>query len=199
MKRFLLIAALCLFGSLPAKALILTNGESVTVGGLLPNSFDNRMYASINVEVDGNVHSYNLLEFQATWQAYASVRSSTGGGALLQACDSNIPGPGACYGSVKREDYFYLNADDPVISVSTGFFSSLYSSDPLQHPSSLPFGARITVDLETSSPNLFFMAPVPEPSTWLMMLLGFAALGGLLKLKNAKRSVKIDCEVLATG
>ena len=195
--RFLLIAALCLFGSLPAKALVLTNGESVTVGGLLPNSFDNRMYASINVEVDGNVHSYNLLEFQALWQAYAYV-SSTGGSAVLQACDSNIPGPGACYGR-KSADYFFLDADGPVISVSTGFFSSLYSSDPLQHPSSLPFGARITVDLETSSPNLFFMAPVPEPSTWLMMLLGFAALGGLLKLKNAKRSVEIDREVLATG
>jgi len=169
MKRFLTIAALCLFGSLPAKALILHSGESVTVGGLLPNFFDNRMYASIN-------DSYTM-QWITPYQVYSP--------------------------------YVYVSFDPSKIPYGYGIGHDYY--DPRFSP--IPVLKSYTVDLEFLVPENAYsiqigwdgpgiytapqVAAVPEPSTWLMMLLGFAALGGLLQLKNAKRRVEIDRESLA--
>jgi hypothetical protein len=200
MKRILLIAALCLFGSLPVKALVLHNGESVTIGGdFSSNPFENLVYFSIHATVDGDLRrDYPFPQFLVSWQANGGISASggfPGGGGFLTLCGGNIPGPGACYGQPSQSTG-YINADNPVITAWTGFHSAVYPSDPVQSPFGLPYSSDITIEVGVG-PNLFFITPVPEPSTWAMMLLGFAALGGLLRLKNANRRVEIEREILA--
>jgi hypothetical protein len=196
MKRFLLIAALCLFGSLPAKALILHSGESVTVGGeFSPNAMDNIVTFTMRVEVDDLRQYYPYPQFAVYWNAVGSASTSLNGSSIY-ACGATTPGPGGCNSNITQR-FFTISEDDPVITVATGFFGSVWPLDPSQSPFPLPFGATVTVDLGLQNPNLFFITPVPEPSTWLMMLLGFAALGGLLQLKNARRAVPVARKVLA--
>jgi hypothetical protein len=34
-------------------------------------------------------------------------------------------------------------------------------------------------------------APVPEPSTWAMLVLGFGAMGGAMRSRRAAKSVRV--------
>jgi hypothetical protein len=199
MKRFLTIAALCLLGSLPAKAIVLHSGESVTVGGEFSSyAPDNLVTFTMRVEMDDPRHYYPYPQFIVGWNAGASASTSTNG-ASIYTCGGSAPGPGGCYSGYPTQKFLWLSEDDPVITVATYFsgwqvFPSSGTQDP---PFGVPANAIVTVDLELSNPNLFFITPVPEPATWAMMLLGFAALGGLLQLKNAQRRIEIDRERLA--
>ena len=103
--RFLLIAALCLFGSLPAKALVLHNGESVTVGGEFSSyAPDNLVTFTMRVEMDDLRQYYPYPQFMVYWNALGSARTSLDGSSIY-ACGGTAPGPGGCNGNITQRFY----------------------------------------------------------------------------------------------
>jgi PEP-CTERM motif len=71
---------------------------------------------------------------------------------------------------------FIVTGDIPKITIST-FFDYFFfdTSNPYFQPDLLP--GKTFVDLEITTDGFSFAAAVPEPSTWVILLIGFAGLG----------------------
>jgi hypothetical protein len=166
-------AALCLLGASEAKALIVTNGETVQVFGDF--AADPYAFVTATLIVNSNINfgNYPYPQFQTFLKAGASV-----GNFALASCGGNIPGPCEPAFSPPLTTTFIVGPvfSSPIIPVSTFFNAQSYNfscftgiqgclPDPV-----LPDPAGTTsVDLELQNPELFsFGAPaVPEPSTEL--------------------------------
>jgi hypothetical protein len=178
MRVFLLslISALCLFSSEGAEALIVTNGQSVEIYGPFnpdPFGIDHDVIVNAYIEVNTNYPYYQYhYPIQAGFHATASI---TNGLSTMSSCASNNPGPCEPYNPHTIAD---ITAASPIIYVETSFQPFYYDPNNSTHPDTTEFG-QVFVDLEIS--NLDFtigvVGAVPEPSTWAMLLIGFAAMG----------------------
>lgn len=96
-------------------------------------------------------------------------------GAHVGACKTNISGGGRpCDFYIHNQPELFISANDPFIEIRAGGYS---------------FGpARVFRDLSVSVtlPDNFYIRGVPEPSTWAMMLLGFAGIGLMAYRRKSK-------------
>ena len=80
-------------------------------------------------------------------------------------------------------NFLWLSAPKPIMAPGTPFATDLQSWIRNDGPSALaPDWSRIGTDITNQGPfnaafSLTGVSTVPEPSTWAMMLLGFAGLG----------------------
>jgi hypothetical protein len=86
----------------------------------------------------------------------------------------------------------------PYFTDGTFTVSALRSMDGQFQVTDVQFSSTVTSDRFTGNLQLqeltsaSFVA-VPEPSTWAMMLLGFSAIGGLMRWKRARNAVAARC------
>ncbi len=88
-------------------------------------------------------------------------------------------------------DFFWLSAPKPIVASGTPFAPDLQSwtrDDPGIAPDWLRVGADIVGAGAFNAAFSLTGSPVPEPSTWAMMLAGFAGLGyaGWRKARKAR-------------
>jgi hypothetical protein len=209
MKRFLTIAALCLFGSLPAKADIITIHANQSWSGYIDGPYDTStqrltdwrtgedfgvIYLSPYI-LEGshmpNPHMYDIFDGNGV-SGYRFELTASGGGYSIPyrvtygACNVG----GTCGGTPTSSTM------PQALSEESNYFSFHLLIMAFGEYQFNPFDITAAINLPEGY-HVRGVAAVPEPATWLMMLLGFAALGGLLQLKNAKRTVEVDRESLA--
>ena len=201
MKRFLTIAALCLFGSLPARAATyyVDLTDIVPVGSTFgPCYCGYGPVFPIYSANPGDIFDFGSVTLTQIFDSHSAYH--------LQWYDQ----------ATMQWVYPYLTFS-PTAVVSYNPNSIPYGGGGTGYDSGLngpPTLRSYTVELDFVVPENAYSiqigwngngvytppemaAAVPEPSTWAMMLLGFAALGGLLQLKNAKRAIPVASEVLA--
>jgi hypothetical protein len=207
MKRFLLIAALCLFGSLPAKADTITIHANQSWSGYIDGPYDTSTQRFYDYRTGGDFGVIYLGPYitENHLSAPPPFDFSTG---QVSGYRFELTATGGGYSIPYRQTYGACNVGGTCGGTPTYSNSSQILSEEFNYFSVflgiMPFGGytfnREDITVSVNLPEGFHVrgvAAVPEPSTWLMMLLGFAALGGLLQLKNAKRAVEIDRKVLA--
>jgi PEP-CTERM motif len=93
-------------------------------------------------------------------------------------------------------DFLWLSAPKPIVAPGTPFSPDLQTWTRTHGPGALaPDWSRIGTDITHQGPfNAAFSLTgfvVPEPSTWAMMLLGFAGLGfvGYRQARKAGRAI----------
>jgi hypothetical protein len=170
MKRFLLLAVLCLFGSLPAKADIFhLTGGIYDVTGDFANLGNSTLgtQGSFGFTFDATLEPGTYDPISGPFASYDVTVRVNGG--IAQACASNQIGS-MCGRNLHNNPIFYVDDFD---GDGIGLMNVLTSG----------FGTNITISnigVEVSLPQGFTVAPhvaaVPETSTWIMMLIGFALL-----------------------
>lgn len=168
MKRFLLIAALCLF-SLPAKAtVLLPQNGTVTIEG----EIDAPLVLTFYGEVFGG-HPV-ITDTPGSFWAFTSGATVSSG---LSSYDIYQVG-GLCGPVMQGCVVFERSIRSGVVVVSDEARTLTISSHGRQYSSATAtetdLGYQIYLDLPE---GLTIAAPVPEPSTWAMLLLGFAGIG----------------------
>lgn len=179
MKRILLLAALCLFTApvkadfyhVPVNSNWVVTGDFVTLGdpvlgiqGTFSFSFQATIDPGTYDWINGPFYGYS-----------ATVRVNEG---IAQSCSSSQIGS-MCGRNLHNDPRFSINDIDgdgiAFMNVSGGAFSTNVTISNFDVAISLPAGFTI-------SP---YIAAVPEPSTWIMMLIGF--LGMALMVKRDER------------
>jgi hypothetical protein len=111
--------------------------------------------------------------FVAGWQAFGSVGSQFGGSLELSACGQNVGGP--CNDIINTQPQGSLQIYGPTtLFISTSFNALLTENGVFVDANQIT--GDVSIDLELPTDSAFTLS-VPEPSTWAMMLLGFAGLG----------------------
>ena len=179
MKRLLLIAALCLAAA-PAEADVfhVQDGQYIVLG-----DFSNYVGSDIN----GHIIEYNISATPFSGIAYDPINgpyfSYQGSAhvnfiAEMQSCFSS-QAMSMCGRNLRNQPAFDVSDTD---GDGVGYLD--ISSDALS------FNMAITGrDIVISLPDGFTLqqiAAVPEPSTWAMMLLGFAGIGFLMVKRNMR-------------
>jgi hypothetical protein len=170
MKRILLLAALCLF-SLPAKAAFFQVENGLyEVSGVFDQSglggfATGRISYGINDGLNGLTPISGIVYDQYNGPFYGwhiNVRVNQG---HAEECFSSQAGS-MCMRYVQNNPTFYLsdfeNDGTALMSVSGGI--SLLNMKP------------VDFHMFVSLPDGFTITAIPEPSTWAMMLLGFAGI-----------------------
>jgi hypothetical protein len=184
MKRILLLAALCLFAAAPAKAEIfhVTPGQYVVIGdfsSFAAGDVPGVVSVSFVENIDAPVWQYNIAAHINTAPFYG----------VAAACGSSA---------------FDAHCGRALLGFSPTFFLSDFDGDNigqlLVNLSILSSGIHLTnVDISISLPAGFAVAAVPEPSTWAMMLLGFAGLGFMTWRKTLMVKRNVDGPLRRSG
>jgi hypothetical protein len=174
MRKALMLAAfaMSIFASGSASALIVTNGETVTVSGpFTSDPFGPIAILTATLVVNATISPEGFFQVaQYGWNAGASID-----GAGLMACASNNPGP--C-GEGDPSEVTLIFSSPATFTVSTSF--APFIVDPLHAlPPGFTISGTTSVDLEViGEGDAFSIAEaVPEPSTWAMLMIGFAGIG----------------------
>jgi hypothetical protein len=156
--KFFLLTSLCLFVSNGAKAIILTNGETVQVYGPdQPAIVD----AQLIVALYFSPSDYSYPQDQAFYQASANLIGDFGA-YPLSTCGSNVPGPCQPTQSIVEVQIEVLPTA-PTITVTTSFMALAVNSSYNAAYPYLPYPAgSVSVDLEFETAGFSFGAPAPN-------------------------------------
>ena len=165
--------AVSLLAVRPANALIVSNGDKVYVSGPfgpLPEGPIAILTATILVDANFT-GEFPFPEVQAGWHANASVN-----GASLSTCGTNTPGDCRIFGIDQTTTLFGIFGPT-TLSISTSFEPFVFDPNRILPPNALITGTT-SIDLEIigEDPGFVITTAVPEPSTWAMMLIGFAVI-----------------------
>jgi hypothetical protein len=144
-----------------------SNGGQVQVSG--PFDPTSGLDATINATLNVNTNFYTL-QFNFNAGVLAGWFASGFG---LSECGNNAPGPGGCYPPTNQSTFVVSRPE--ILTISTSFFSEL---SPEEFPN--PITGSAYIDLQITEGSGFYFSPVgsvPEPSTWAMLLIGFAWIG----------------------
>jgi hypothetical protein len=103
---------------------------------------------------------------------FVDIYLTAGGSSIIdQVCGGNVPGP--CGGGFTPigQNFLYLNKDNHTLEAISSGLVFLSSISNQVFPDADPY-----FEVVTSLSDDFTIA-VPEPSTWAMLLIGFAAVG----------------------
>jgi hypothetical protein len=180
MRKFLfwVFVAIALSAGNPANALIVTGGEQVQVSGPFDPVIG--IYARVSATLIENVSyasGFNFPNFSQVQYGWIAEGSVTGGlvDLSLSDCSSNVPGP-SCLGGTVTLTGQRLVSSPGILTIGTSFttFINPFPSTPPFDPIS----GSVSIDLEVLNSDIFSIAlvAVPEPSTWAMLLIGFAGI-----------------------
>jgi hypothetical protein len=167
----LLLASLTFLIAQPANALVLTNGEEAIITGPFDPTTTLVVSATITVNGNFNVESYPISTYVAVFQAFATVSP----GPQLYTCAQNFGGNCGNEGP-PPQGIFFITAPT-TITMTTSFAAQVFDDQTNQPVELSGITETVSVDLELLRTSDFTIAAVPEPSTWAMMLVGFAAVG----------------------
>jgi hypothetical protein len=176
--RFLLLAVLCLFTT-PVKAAIysIPDNGSVAVYGDFASAGGSILASFSYTETGGSFsHFYAYYDPATLEEINIRINVNTLGSAVTYACNQT---EARCGRSNKVTPYFAIYG--PVDEGFMSIYSSAWTTGGAVAPElelfvNLPEGFSLTAPV----------AAVPETSTWIMMLLGFAGIG-LLMVKRDNR------------
>ena len=176
MKRFLLIAVLCLI-SLPANAALYSvpdngtvavYGDFASAGGGVPGHSDGAIYASFTYQIIGGgfLQSYPYYDASTMEEITVSAHFNGTAGFTSYACNELEAHCGLA--NTGGNNQFAIFGIDGVGELEIDSFVSVTGG-----------AIAPTLELFIDLPDGFSLtAPaVPEVSTWLMLLLGFAGIG----------------------
>jgi hypothetical protein len=171
MRKFLITAALTLGLIAPASADILTTGEYVVTQA--PPNFVNSGVGSMFFGFTGNLTN---IDFSRTDPGFPedpfvysyTIRATVNGQTFYDSENLNCPAqlqPG-CSHQGPHATYLFLPLSlGDIVDVSVSFYAN-WNTDPLQLQYT---GGQLQ--------PVGSVAAVPEPSTWAMLLIGFAGIG----------------------
>jgi hypothetical protein len=188
----LLALALCVFASSRANALVVSNGETVQVYG--PYGTDPLgNTVTIDVEIQASVNWPPINPAAGAFVAYGYRAYASVGNALftvdLSDCAFTIGGP-CRYPWDIQHSIVLVDPTHPSFSVGTSigyyYFDSVNGTN--WPPGFDPTGT-VTIIANIRNSEFTFepqIAAIPEPSTWAMLLIGFAGMG-FVSVRNRKR------------
>jgi hypothetical protein len=177
--RFLFICAtvLALIG-LPAKANFVQLPSNGTVeiigpfstlveppelgGGPVPTNFN------FSISPIGQLPPHTSL------QQLEIIASASINGTSLFACFGSVPGPCGGPPNPPSSALISLTSETNVVTIAS---SASGVGFDFGNPNFFPNFGPLSVDVQIDLPSGFSIAAVPEPSTWAMLLIGFAAIG----------------------
>jgi hypothetical protein len=101
-------------------------------------------------------------------------------GANIEVCGQNSPGP--CATEPSNGVTFIGEADTTLVAEASGYS---YFFDPSLGSFTTPI-PNSDVEIFVTLPDGFSVAAVPEPSTWVMLLLGFAGIGAISRRRSSR-------------
>lgn len=157
---------------------------AVTIGTTGTNS------GTINAFVTDNVNNPNKVEFDTTNAAAGTVTSffnfmvDSASNAVFSVTTATLP--------ASQVTSLLLQQGSTTLASATGTGNSLTVNSPTLTPGNtytFTYTANLATAGDISGPASFYAAaaPVPEPATWGLMLLGFGAMG--LTLRRRRRPV----------
>jgi len=170
--RFLLLAMLCLFGA-PAHAVFLQPGQYQVYGDFGDFGITGTLYASVGfAEVVPGTYNPDTGPY---YGYQMTVRANSD--AIVQSCFFSQT-QSMCGRFLHNSPNFFLsdfNGDGMELLTISGGVSTTNMTTP-------------ELFIEVSLPPGFVLASsIPEPSTWLMMLIGFA---GLMIVRNDRQPLR---------
>jgi hypothetical protein len=189
MKRFLLIAALCLV-SLPAKATVVfdlpLNGTVQIVGDFEANpSFTAYIDWNAVIVVGENVPRFIISDAGAVFMSASSFIPLTNIRFYAEFTNQAGGGCRSCFNGANDNHLIKFTYEDEPILLTTHSGTTIFSFD--NDPS---VGSVSINRFQIFLPDGFYIvdpqvAAVPEPSTWALMLLGFALIAYAGKRRRA--------------
>jgi hypothetical protein len=173
MRRFVVAAALAasLLSASPSQAIPISSAdyfEGITVYGAIPEPININVYLSFDVSSPPGgstpYDAYLVIGFVATQHSYVQVcsqRTATG----TRSC-----------GSDGRLDFFTLTDTDRHIDMGAGGYTT---GGYIFNSASISFYLPDTLSIAT---------PVPEPSSWALMILGFAGIALIRRYRPSRGS-----------
>ena len=170
-------ASLLAFGSIPANAVTVVDGNCVSVADLAGCLFD------------GNIAPGTVLETQNAYNTYNDTNPSAQPDIVLNFLTKSDDGNFSAFGSITGEgassgtwslpgylvDYIAVKASNQFVLYATGGASS---------GSWNTFNIPFVNNPHEMSHLAFFGSVVPEPATWGMMILGIGFVGSVLRRRQ---------------
>jgi PEP-CTERM motif len=182
----LLLSSLYLFHRVPKLTHLSQPNQNTEIGGLTPGS----VYF-IPIDISASPPTYTVppgFVYSPAEQIVSTVGVSIDG-MLSTFCTTTLPDPCGAFGPSQRT---VLLSSGPTsttgsIFVSAGFSGFTYDYLTNQPISGITFNySPNDVQVYADLPDGLFVVGVPEPSTWAMMILGFAGIGFMAYRRKAK-------------
>jgi hypothetical protein len=170
-----ILTAIGLLAVAPARALIVTNGDQVVVSGPFDPSNPLAPVAILeaSIQVQTNFPADFSLPTVAFWQATGSGSNGGYAGFEIFDCGQNVGGP--CNHGGPPLQTTVIISDPTTIAISTSFLAAAVENGQFIDASQIT--GIVSIDLELVNSDSGFALAVPEPSTSIMMLIGFTAMG----------------------